>query len=329
MKNYIAYMIVFLGVVKVLAADWDFAVAELLPGENKRSYVGEITSPGAEATESSIIHYDENGYLPFGFCTDIVNADGTNFKEGVFHVTSLAESLEKAVEKGTILDTWHWMLVYTLDYTVTCSNHITYRGVFVWRTELSNCKLNCSDDERTQYFVDVDTYNYSTNTFKAYRNRANEDKKNVVPISNLIAAWNGRKVAYPDWKYVSGPSRLSRPVIFVHGLNDDYKTWGVEPVVEKGKDGINKGDDRFQKGLVKAYDRGSAPDILARFLNINNSEDSINHNGIYFFQAPGSIVDDKWKDANPHWTGVDGEDSQSSKLYRRLIEVLDDFYRLC
>ena len=46
MKNYIAYMIVFLGVVKVLAADWDFAVAELLPGENKRSYVGEITSPG-------------------------------------------------------------------------------------------------------------------------------------------------------------------------------------------------------------------------------------------------------------------------------------------
>ena len=327
MKNYIAYMIVFLGVVKVLAADWDFAVAELLPGENKRSYVGEITSPGAEATESSIIHYDENGYLPFGFCTDIVNADGTNFKEGVFHVTSLAESLEKAVEKGTILDTWHWMLVYTLDYTVTCSNHITYRGVFVWRTELSNCKLNCSDDERTQYFVDVDTYNYSTNTFKAYRNRANEDKKNVVPISNLIAAWNGRKVAYPDWKYVSGPSRLSRPVIFVHGLNDDYKTWGVEPVVEKGKDGINKGDDRFQKGLVKAYDRGSAPDILARFLNINNSEDSINHNGIYFFQAPGSIVDDKWKDANPHWTGVDGEDSPPSTLYRRSIEVLDDFYK--
>ena len=218
------------------------------------------------------------------------------------------------------------MLVYTLDYTITCSNRITYRGVFVWRTELSNCTLNCSDDERTQYFIDVNTYNYSTNTFKAYRNRANEDEKNVVPISDIIAAWNGRKVAYPDWKYVSGPSRLSRPVIFIHGLNDDYKTWGVEPVVEKGKDGINKGDVRFQKGLVKAYDKGSAPDILARFLNINNSKDSINHNGIYFFQAPGSIVDDKWRDANPHWNGIDGEDSQSSKLYRRLIEVLDDFY---
>ena len=327
MKNYIVYMIVFLGVVKVLAADWDFAVAELLPGENKRSYVGEITSPGAEATESSIIHYDENGYLPFGFCTDIVNADGTNFKEGVFHVTSLAESLEKAVEKGTILDTWHWMLLYTLDYTVTCSNHITYRGVFVWRTELSNCKLNCSDDERTQYFVDVDTYNYSTNTFKAYRNRANEDKKNVVPISNLIAAWKGRKVAYPEWRYISGPSRLSRPVIFVHGLNDDYKTWGVKTVVEKGKDGINKGDESFQKGLVEGYDKGSAPDILARFLNINNSKDSINHNGIYFFQAPGNVENGKWKDAKPHWNGTNGGNSQSSKLYRRLIEVLDDFYK--
>ena len=327
MKNYIVYMIVFLGVVKVLAADWDFAVAELLPGKNERSYVDKITSPGAEATESSIISYDERDYLPFGYCSEIVDASGKNFKEGTFRVTSLAESLEKAVEKGTILNTWHWMLVYTLDYTVTCSNHITYRGVFVWRTELSNCTLNCSDDERTQYFIDVNTYNYSTNTFKAYRNRANEDEKNVVPISDIIAAWNGRKVAYPDWKYVSGPSRLSRPVIFIHGLNDDYKTWGVEPVVEKGKDGINKGDIRFQKGLVKAYDRGSAPDILARSLNINNSEDSINHNGIYFFQAPGSIVDDKWRDANPHWNGIDGEDSQSSKLYQCLKEVLDDFYK--
>ena len=327
-EKIIASILFLMGAVNVFALDdWDRAVAELLPGENKRSYVGKITSSGAEATESSIISFDENNYLPIGFCKDIENADGTNFREGVLHVTSLAETLEKAVEKGTILDTWHWMLVYTLDYTVTCSNHITYRGVFVWRTELWNCTRNCDDDpDQNLYFLDINTYDYSTNTFKAHRVRANRENKNVVPISDIIAAWNGRKVYYPEWKYISGPSRLSRPVIFVHGLNDDYKTWGVEPVVEKGKDGINKGDDRFQKGLVKAYDKGSAPDILARFLNINNSKDSINHNGIYFFQAPGNIVNGKWIDAKPHWKGINGDNSQSSKLYQRLIEVLDDFY---
>lgn len=53
---------------------------------------------------------------------------------------------------------------------------------------------------------------------------------------------------------------------------------------------------------------------------------NINHNGIYFFQAPGSIVDGKWVEAKPHWDNGNEKNSQSRKLYKRLEEVLDDFF---
>ncbi len=271
----------------------------------------------------------DSSYLPFNICQDMTDIKIVKIREKVKYYWK-----GKKETKSLIHHYHNLVSVVEVTYQGKCLNKLFYEGVeFLFSENHDLDEAFASASERNEFtshkheYVDKPLDYIDENG--VYRDKVYPEFSTYTKFDqNLIAQkWINKQVDYPDWKYVSGPSRLSRPVIFIHGLNDDYKTWGVEPVVEKGKDGINKGDVRFQKGLVKAYDRGSAPDILARSLNINNSEDSINHNGIYFFQAPGSIVDDKWRDANPHWNGIDGEDSQSSKLYQCLKEVLDDFYK--
>ena len=316
--------------IEVFALDgWNSAVAEILPGSGdlaNPSWVEKITSHGKNAGEDLIVTYDKNDYAPYGYCHDIVDATGKNFKEGTFRVFSISESLEMA-NQNLFIDRWHWMLIYTMNYTVTCGNKITYRGVFKWRTQLWSCKIGCNENPDTkQYDLDVSKYNYSTNTFEAHRGRANEEGKNVVPISSLIAAWNGRKIVYPEWTYLGEPGKkLPRPVIFVHGLNSSYDTWGVVPVTDVSGD-AKKAEESFQKGLVKKYLNGSAPDIIARMQNIDNTEANINKNGIYFYQAPGFLNNKDWWEAGLEWDGRNVLNSQSRKLYQRIIDVLDDFY---
>lgn len=81
---------------------WDFAVAEIVPGPgnlDEPAWKKEIIRPGVKATEDLIVAYDENNYRPHGYCQDIVNATGDNFKDGVFRVESLVGQLKKEVEK--------------------------------------------------------------------------------------------------------------------------------------------------------------------------------------------------------------------------------------
>ncbi|WP_405327741.1 esterase/lipase family protein [Fibrobacter sp.] len=320
---------------------WDFAVAEIVPGPgnlDEPAWKKEIIRPGVKATEDLIVAYDENNYRPHGYCQDIVNATGDNFKDGVFRVESLVGQLKKEVEKhgpsvGGIIpiypfSIWHWMAHYTMDYTVTCGNKITYKGTFKWRVELLNCQVGCSDEDdhdMRPHDLDVDTYNYTTNAFTSFP-EAEERGKNVVPIKDLITAWNERQVEFPAWTYTGEPGKtLTHPVLFVHGLNSDYEIWGVKSNAPKPCDGCEKkAQPEFMKALVKSYENGSAPDILARTYNIPNTGDAINKNGIYFYQTPGEYdKDGNWIEARPSW---DATPSQSKRLYERIKEVLNDFY---
>jgi hypothetical protein len=93
------------------------------------------------------------------------------------------------------------------------------------------------------------------------------------------------------------------------------------------KEALLRTNDEFQKGKVKKYNSGSAPDIIARNQDIYITDDNINNVGLYFFQAPGKINDDKrWEEVPLDWKDVNDQSTQSGKLYQKLIEVLDDFF---
>lgn len=294
---------------------WNSAVTEILPsfsGAPESLYVSSIVTPGPKATENLIEYYDPDEYLLNDHCNDIADDAGNNFKIGTFSVKSLTEKLKKVTDYDGI-DRWHWMLFYEMDYSVTCGNKITYKGIFKWRVQLWSCKVGCDENVDTKtYSLDVGKYDYATNTFEPHRKRAKTDGKNVVPIRNLIAAWNGREVAYP--KYEGGTNKLAVPVILVPGFNADYKnTWGVEIP------NMDKNSEEFQDGLVSGYENGGLPDILSRYQGLDVSEEGINSNGIYFFNAP---VNENGEQPSPEWKLGDAQHSISYHFYLKLQEKL-------
>jgi len=137
----------------------------------------------------------------------------------------------------------------------------------------------------------------------------------------ILNRWTRQAVLYPPYHHLGTPGRMPTPVLLIHGLEDDFRVWGVKPKSDGGK-----GDSLFQTALVReyGYKSGSFPDILARSQNLSLKKDDINHNGIYFYQAPGKKIKGIWKEAYPHWDSISF--SQSRYLYNKLIEVLDDYY---
>lgn len=287
--------------------------------------------------------YDET-FFPFDKCRDVNN----------FEVVKIEERVENYNDQVSVFDVaedilWHHYIdlyndakdnytclisVVRVTYNLSCTNKLKYKGesYLFSKTREKNTAL-CSKEECDEFKSHAHDWQEKPldylNDAGVYRN---EDAPEFVGYGifnkdSLIEKWSSQKVAYPEWKYMGEPGRkLARPVLFIHGLNDDYETWGVESVIEKGKNGENKGKEPFQKGLVKKYQRGSAPDILARSQNVDVSEEHINHNGIYFFQAPGKFDNGEWIEAKPHWRIGDEKESQSRKLYKRLKEILDDFF---
>lgn len=317
-KNTIFIFLYFTANVFALKG-WNSAVTEILPsfsGKPDSLYVSSISTPGPKASEDLIENYNPDEYLLNDHCNDITDATGNNFKSGTFSVKSLTEKLKKVIDYDGI-DRWHWMLFYEMDYTVTCGNKITYKGIFKWRVQLWSCKIGCEDNIDTKtYSLDVSKYDYATNTFEPHRKRAKTDGKNIVPIGNLIAAWNGREIAYP--KYEGGINKLTVPVILVPGFNADYKnTWGVE-IPNK-----NKYSDEFQNGLVSSYINGGLPDILARYQGLDISEQGINSNGIYFFNAP---VNENDEQPSPEWEFGNAQNSISYYFYLKLQEKLTQHF---
>ena len=124
-----------------------------------------------------------------------------------------------------------------------------------------------------------------------------------------------------------GVNTLSRPILFIHGINDQHKVWGIEEAKEKDL-------TTWKQGLVKAYLPGSAPDIIANSYrlqtsideNINPQDWKINDNGIFFFN--GNTKDANWGAVpiDPQWTTTAGGVGQSQQLYSKVEEILNLWY---
>ena len=247
------------------------------------------------------------------------------FYEDVFTLISLKESKHRRNDESTLPDTWRYFITYTMEYTVKCGNGITYKGKFLWRFQEHSCQIGCEESyDKKEYDIDINTYDPKTHLFKPHRTRVEKDKKNYIPIAQLFNTWNGREVAYPNYK--GGVNKLSVPVILIPGFNADYKnTWGVHIP------DTNKQSESFKKGYVSGYINGSFPNILARYQGLDISTDlkkepskyGINNNGIYFFNAPVNAIGEQ---PSPEWKNGDANNSISYAFYKRLNEVLDEFY---
>ena len=271
--------------------------------------------------------YDET-YLPYNRCRNVQN----------FEIVRVDERADYYWDgKDDLFDLYHYyclVSIVRITYRVTCQNKLQYDGYsyFFSDPHKLNKFYNPSDEVIEEFkshahawtekplrcIKDNGRFDESCSEFSGYDGALNREA--------LIKSWEKQRVAFPEWTYQGEPGKkLPRPVIFVHGLNSSYDVWGVVPKTDVSGD-KKKAEESFQKGLVKRYENGSAPDIIAKMQNLDNSEAHINSNGIYFFQAPGKMEGDEWREAGLEWDGNDASNSQSRKLYQQLIDVLDDFF---
>ncbi|PWJ68977.1 MULTISPECIES: triacylglycerol lipase [unclassified Fibrobacter] len=343
--------------------------------KNFKSYPSSTTVEVGEWVEP----YDQT-FLPYATCGEVKD----------FEVVSVADLVKDYYDdKDKLIDYFtngHYFCVASvvrITYHVTCQNKLKYKGIYylfsdpykekdpvigdkeavdkkfkAWAHDWKERNLACLKEDGT---FDESCSEYNGRTYSGYDGKFDEKK--------LKEQWVKQKVAYPAWKNLGVPGKkLAKPVLFVHGLGDDYRSWGVASSVDADelceKDAICSGmrpsicveklvpsfiketvcteklkkklnnykeallrtNDEFQKGLVKKYSSGSAPDIIVRNQNIYITDDNINSDGIYFFQAPGKINDDKrWEEAPLDWNGVNDQTTQSGRLYKKLEEILDDF----
>ena len=271
--------------------------------------------------------YNET-FLPYNRCGEVENFEITDVDERVDYYWDSKENL---------FDINHYyclVSIVRITYRVSCLNKLQYEGVSYLLSDPKklNETLNPSETEVENF--KSQQHDWISKPFSCLKSDGKFDETcsefdgydGKFDKQKLIDDWKKQKVAYPEWKYMGIPGKkLARPVIFIHGLNSSYDVWGVVPLTEVSGN-KKKLEKSFQQGLVRKYENGSAPDIIARMQNIDNTETNINKNGIYFFQAPGTLVNGEWIEAGLEWDNKNASNSQSRKLYQQLINVLDDFY---
>ena len=320
--------------------------------------------------------YNET-YLPYNRCGNVEN----------FEITSVDERVDYYWDsKENLFDINHYyclVSIVRITYRVSCLNKLQYEGVSYLLSDPKklNETLNPSDKEVENF--KSQQHDWISKPFSCIKSDGKFDEAcsefdgydGIFDKQALIEDWEKQKVAYPEWKYLGIPGKkLAKPILFVHGLGDDYRSWGVTSTIDVDslcqidatcaemwpslcddkflptdyqmlqmqkkictdklekkynnyKEALLRTNGKFQEGLVKKYILGSAPDIIVRNQNIYITDDNINSDGLYFFQAPGKINEEKrWEEASLNWDNADAQNSQSRKLYQKLEEILDDFF---
>jgi hypothetical protein len=300
-----------------------------LPAATCNTLRAEYSDLPSNINEKQMFVDSNEYYLPFDDCS----------KPTDFEVTKL----EEKVQMGYIprdflsLDFLHDNCIFRtirVEYTLKCANKLKYKGTkyLLSKTRTESESLDWFGTEKEKMKNEVhDWINIPLDylnpdgsiTIDPVTGKTWGDKPEKLDIFSITEKWKKQKVAYPEYSFTGVPGKLPRPVLLVHGLDYAYNVWGVE-VDSSG----------FENGKVKRYEKGSLPDILARSNNLDTDENSINSNGIYFFQSPGKKdtlqfssgkIDTVWKDVKPDW-GNNPDSSQSRNLYNKIELVMDDFY---
>jgi len=323
-KSILAIVFFFLFPYILQAHEADpFLNAEKAKYASKPSYKGDYVD--------FIEPYDVN-YAPYEDCKE----------PHYFKITNLAMKLQYRFVSKKELDNWVYQYdcqfhVVKIDYEITCRNKLAYNGT-EYLTSQSKISNNATPGHgEIGERMAREAYDWIENLLpEEYINADGSITKDAnsndvwphytivtkVDTNAILNKWVDQKVAYPEYTFMGTPGKLPRPVLLIHGLDSDYKVWGVEPDIAE-----------FKNGKVKKYEYGSLPDMLARSNNlytenkdstIDGKKYSINSNGIYFFQSPRN---DKGEDVNPHWINKDVVNSQSYALYKKIEDVMNDFYK--
>ncbi len=226
--------------------------------------------------------------------------------------------------KSNYLDKhWHCNFrIIRVDYEVTCSNKLAYPGIkylfsYPWSRE--GYKEASASEAQEHDWIDM-PLDFLGSDGSITKDPTDSTEWNRKPrrldVDALKLSWKGQAVDLPSL-YLGGPGMLPYPVLLVHGLESDFIVWGVEA---KSK---NRDSSDFKEGLVKKYNTGTLPDLLSKSYNLSISPDSINHNGIYFYQAPSTKIDDKWQENSIIWNA---KNSQPKYLYEKIEFVLSDYF---
>ncbi len=140
---------------------------------------------------------------------------------------------------------------FYVPYTITCGNGVSYPGEILFTGQDDNgqdgevsaeggCGTYRTESWQTHQFtgyppVSVDTTTWIMhNAMFSFGGYASPHEIGAIngnwkkfPVDDIKAAWRGMTVTLPP--YPGGTSKLSTPVLFVHGLGALYtETWGVE-----------------------------------------------------------------------------------------------------
>ena len=289
----------------------DVRYEEMYPGSK-------ITYPGSPVDTSYIVDPTVD-YVYNNYCGDF---SSNEIPADRFQVTALRHGVRKRREETnigplTLSARNYYYCQQEVSYNVKCANGLSYRGKLHWDWEKWSCNtINCSSVNLSWHDDDVSAYNPVTHVVT----RRDTSKKcgggYTIPMDVLSKLWSGRRVEFPSYK--GGEKTLSRPLIFVAGHNSDYTAWGAIP---KGE--TKATNAAFLRGEVIGYTQGSLPDVLSRYQGLSVSADSINRNGIYFFNAPYVWTDTAYKQPLPEWMDDDSQHSISFALYKYLENTLD------
>ena len=188
-----------------------------------------------EPWENWIEPYDET-FLPFTVCSEPKSLKVVGLKEKVDSYWDDADGLWETItqDHGYCL-----FSIIKIVYNVTCLNKLQYRGekhLFsgdeCLKSGWTHGNFSAEEDEFLENKHDWQSMSldslksdgsvadYKTN-FKTWEYGGKFDK------NALIEQLKEQEVAYPEWKYMGIPGKkLAKPILFVHGLGDDYKSWG-------------------------------------------------------------------------------------------------------